>query len=154
MQGPLSSPRTAQADGFCPDSHEAVMRRFISDVINSGDHSALGDLVHADYVHRAPGRELHGAQGLQALVETYRKAFPDLHIAIDDLLAVGDRCAMAFTLSGTHAGTLMGIDATGKRVMVNGVVFSRFQSGRIVAEWEVLDQLALLEQLGSDRLPF
>lgn len=129
------------------------MRRFIEDVINKGDYSALNDLVHPDYVYRAPGQELHGSEAIQSLLEAYRAAFPDLHIDIDDLVATGDRVAMAFNLTGTHTGALMGIYATGSRVKVNGTVFSRFEGEMIIEEWEVLDQFSLFEQLGVLSLP-
>ena len=42
----------------------------------------------------------------------------------------------------------MGIPATGKAIEVHGFVFSRFDDGQIVEEWEVIDQLAFLERLG------
>ena len=59
-----------------------------------------------------------------------------------------DRVAVAFTLTGTHTGGLMGIDATGNRVKVNGTVFGRFEAGQIVEQWEVLGQFSLFAQLG------
>jgi len=134
-------------------NHEAVMRQFIKVVINNGDYSALNDLVHPDYVYRAPGQEMRGAEDIQTLFETYRSAFSDLKILINDLIATDDRVAIAFTLTGTHDGALMGIEATGKRVKVNGTVFSRFEGGKIIEEWEILDQLSLIEQLGVACLP-
>lgn len=153
MRCPVSAIGTNLASNAFPKSHEAVMRRFIDDVVNNGDYSALKELVHPDYIYRAPGQELLGPEAIQSLFEAYRAAFPDLHIDIDDLVATGDRVVIAFTLTGTHTGELMGIDATGSRVEVNGTVFSRFESGQIVEEWEVLDQLSLFEQLGVLSLP-
>ena len=148
---PIGADRTPGS--LQPDNHEAVMRQFIEVVINKGDYSALKELVHPDYVYRAPGREIRGAEKIQTLFETYRSAFTDLRIRIDDLIATDDRVAIAFTLTGTHGGALMGIDATGKRVKVNGTVFSRFEGGKIIEEWEILDQLSLFEQLGMACLP-
>jgi steroid delta-isomerase-like uncharacterized protein len=129
------------------------MRRFIDDLVNDGNFSILGDLVHPDYVYRAPGQELHGPEALKALFAAYRTAFPDLHIAIEDLLIAGDKAVIAFTLTGTHAGVLMGIGATGKEVEAQGMVLSRFEDGKIIEEWEILDQLTLFEQLGVVSLP-
>jgi predicted ester cyclase len=31
---------------------------------------------------------------------------------------------------------------------VNGTLFSRFEGGKIIEEWEILDQLSLAGQLG------
>lgn len=153
MRRPISTICVAQSLGPGSESHEELTRRFIDRVINEGDYTVLNDLLHADYVYRAPGQELRGAEAIQSLFEAYRSAFPDLHIDVDDLVATDDRVAIAFTLTGTHAGTLMGIEATGQRVTVNGTLFSRLESGRIIEEWEVLDQLSLFAQLGVLSLP-
>lgn len=47
----------------------------------------------------------------------------------------------------------MGIAATGRQVKVNGMVLSRFEDGKIVEEWEILDQLTMFQQLGVVSLP-
>ena len=154
MQLPNLSTRLVDANGLLnPEGHETAMRRFIDDVVNDGDFSILGDLVHPNYVYRAPGQELRGSEELKGLFAAYRTAFPDLHIDIDDLVTAGDRVVIAFTLTGTQAGALMGIDATGKKVTTNGMVLSRFEDGKIIEEWEILDQLSLFEQLGAVSLP-
>jgi steroid delta-isomerase-like uncharacterized protein len=153
MRCPVAAIGTKPASNALHKRHEATMRRFIDDVANNGDYFALKELVHPDYIYRAPGQELRGLVAIQALFETYRVAFPDLHIDIDELVATGDRVALAFTLTGTHKGALMGIDASGNRVEVHGTVFSRFEAGQIVEEWEVIDQLSLFNQLGFLSLP-
>lgn len=131
-----------------PGTPELVVRRFIHDVFNRGDTSALDEIVHPDYVYRSPGEELRGRDGLAALVTGYRAAFPDLRIEVDRLLVADDATVLEFTLTGTHRGELLGISATGRRVEVNGMVRSRFRDGMIADEWEILDRLSLFEQLG------
>ncbi len=54
----------------------------------------------------------------------------------------------AFTITGTHEGEFMGISPTRRKIRVHGIVMSRFEDGKIVEEWEVIDQLAFLQQLG------
>jgi steroid delta-isomerase-like uncharacterized protein len=125
-----------------------MVRRFIEEVVNRGDTSALDELVHPDYVFRSPGEELRGGEGVKALLDGYREAFPDLRIEIDELLVAEEATVVEFTLTGTHRGELLGISPTGRRINVNGMIRSRFRDGRIVEEWEILDQLSLLEQLG------
>lgn len=136
-----------------PADHAARMRRFIDGVINHGDFALLDELVHPDYVYRAPGQELRGAPAIQALFAAYRAAFADLHVRIDQLLTAGDQVMVAFTLTGTHTGALLGIAPTGNQVQVQGMVLSRFEDGRLIEEWELLDQLTLLQQLGVAALP-
>ena len=124
------------------------MRRFVDEVLNRGDATALDELVHPDYVYRSPGEELRGHDGLAAMLNGYREAFPDFKIEIDELLVADDATVLAFTLTGIHRGDLLGIPATGRRVNVQGMVRSRFRDGKIAEEWEILDQQTLFEQLG------
>lgn len=131
-----------------PEANEKVMRRFVEEVINNGNYSVLGELLHPNYVYRSPDQELHGPDALVGLFTAYRTAFPDLHTEIDNLVIAGDKAVISFTLTGTHEGELLGIVATGKQVKVHGVVLSRFEDGKIIDEWEILDMLAMFQQLG------
>jgi steroid delta-isomerase-like uncharacterized protein len=135
------------------EAHETVMRRFAEEVVSNGDFSVLDELVHPTYVFRSPGQEVHGLEGLRAVIGAYRTAFPDLKMTVEDLVAAGEKAVVSFTLTGTHEGDLMGIAATGRPARTSGMVLSRFEDGRIVEEWEVLDQLTMLQQLGVVSLP-
>ena len=126
----------------------ATMDSWMEDGINGGNLQVVDELAHPDYVYRNPTDELRGPAAIKALFAAYRSAFPDFHVRVDDRVAAGDRMAQAFTLTGTHEGEFMGISPTRKKIRVNGIVMSRFEDGKIVEEWEVVDQLALLQQLG------
>ena len=135
------------------EAHEEVMRRFVDEVINNGNFSVLDELVHPNYVYRSPSQELNGPDGLKSLFTAYRNAFPDLNVEIDELVVAGDKVVISIALTGAHEGDLMGIAATGKRVKVHGMVLSRFEDGKIIDEWEILDELAMFQQLGVVSLP-
>jgi len=134
--------------------NEMIVRRFVDAVINRGDDSAMRELVHPKYLYRAPNQELRGRDALKVFFNTYRKGLPDLNVSIDDLVASGDKVVISITLNGTHTGDLMGIPATGKPLSVHGMVISRLEDGQIVEEWEILDMLGLVQQLGVVSLPF
>ena len=57
--------------------------------------------------------------------------------------------ATRWTGTGTHAGALMGIPATGKRITVAGIDICRVADGRIVEYWQQLDTMSMLQQLGA-----
>ena len=135
------------------EGHETVMRRFAEEIVSNGNFSVLDELVHPNYVFRSPGQEVHGLEGLRGVIDGFRTAFPDLKMTVDDLVVAGEKAVVSFTLTGTHEGDLMGIAATGKAIEVSGMVLSRLEDGRIVEEWEVLDQLTMLQQLGVVSLP-
>ncbi|MCB1754824.1 MAG: ester cyclase [Gammaproteobacteria bacterium] len=124
-----------------------IMRRFVDEVINSKCLEVIDEIVHPDYVYRTPEQELHGRQALKALFTTFHTAFPDLNVRIDELISTDDKVVLLFTLTGTHQTEFMGIPATGKPVNINGMLRSRFDAGQIIEEWELLDQLSMLQQL-------
>lgn len=53
-----------------------------------------------------------------------------------------------WTFRGTHTGELMGIAPTGKQVTVTGISIDRVVGGKIVEEWNEMDDLGMMEQLG------
>ncbi len=132
-------------------SNEQVMRRFVVEVLNATNFAALGELVHQEYVYRSPGEELRGQEGLAALLNGYRSAFPGLKVQVDELLAFDNAMLLSYTLTGTHRGEFLGNPATGRSVKIHGMVRSLFREGKIAEESELLDQLALFEQLGLIR---
>lgn len=113
-----------------------------------GDFDALDEVVAPDYVLHNPG-EVHGIDGLRAMVEGYRAALPDLRVTIEHQFAEGDHVATRFTIRGTHDGELMGIPPTGREVAFTGITISRCRDGKLVEEWELADALGLLQQIGA-----
>ncbi|WP_316367724.1 ester cyclase [Candidatus Thiodiazotropha sp. CDECU1] len=128
--------------------NEMTMRRFVEQVINKGNFPVLDEVIHPNYVYRSPDQVLQGQEALRELLTTYRSAFPDLHIEIEEMVSAGNKTVISITLSGTHKGDLMGIGATGRQVKASGMILSHFENGKIVEEWELLDQLTLYQQLG------
>jgi len=135
------------------DANEAVVRRFVNEVLNKGDYSAMRELVHPDYVYRSSGQELHGPEALEDLLTAYRTGLPDMNTSVDDLIVSREKTVISITLTGTHSGDLMGIPATGNKVNVHGMVISRLKDGKIIEEWEILDMLGMFQQLGVVSLP-
>lgn len=135
------------------DTNEAVIRRFVNEVLNKGNYSAMRELVHTNYVYRSPGQVLLGPEALEDLLTAYRTGLPDMNTRVDDLIVSGEKIVISITLTGTHSGDLMGIPATGNQVTVHGMVLSRLEDGKIIEEWEILDIFGMLEQLGVVSLP-
>lgn len=129
-------------------ANEKTMRRLVDEVINKQCLTVIDEIIHADYVYRTPGQELHGKQALRELLATYQSAFPDLQVTTDELICTDNKAVLLFTLTGSHENELMGIPPTGKQVNINGITYSRFENGQIIEEWELLDQLTLFQQLG------
>lgn len=48
-----------------------------------------------------------------------------------------------------NKGNLMGIDPTDQRGTLTGITITRIVGGKVMEDWENLDQLGLLRQLGG-----
>ena len=78
-----------------------------------------------------------------------RAAFPDMHMAAEDVIASGDKVVARVRYTGTNQGSFMGMPATGKRADVQLMDMFLFgDDGRVREHWGVLDALALMQQLG------
>lgn len=130
---------------------EAV-NRLINEVINQGQFNVIQEVVDEQYSYQAGEISLAGKEPLEHLLRAYRTAFPDLQITVLEQLASGDQVATRGRLRGTQLGNFNELPASGKAVDVDVVIFSQINNGKIVKEFEIIDELSMLRQLGVDGL--
>ncbi len=130
-----------------------LVRRFIDEVLVGSDFAVLAELTACTCVdHAASAGQPSGLAGVAFLMTAWRAAFPDLAIAIEELVAEGETVAVRSTVCGTHRGTFLGVPPTGRRVAVMTMELYRLAGSRIVERWAVLDAPGLLRQLGAPAL--
>jgi steroid delta-isomerase-like uncharacterized protein len=86
---------------------------------------------------------------LGAAFNRFTAAFPDIHLAINEMVAEGDKVVVLWTLTGTHRGDWRGIPGTGKAVTWNATDTYAIKDGRIASLARAADSLVLLKQLGA-----
>jgi steroid delta-isomerase-like uncharacterized protein len=131
-----------------PGSNATLLRDSI-EAFNAGDMAKLLAVAAPDIViHYAEMPEpLQGRETWQQGYELVKRAFPDLKIRVDDLVAAGDKVALRLTLSGTHQGEFQGIPATGRTISYVSHEFYRVADGLVVEEWICSDMASLFSQL-------
>ncbi len=119
------------------EENKAIARR-VYEIISAGDFDRAHEIVDAS----APDDELLPGESPAKLIDTFketfseaREGFPDLTIAVEDLMAEGDRVTARVTMRGTHSGEFQGIAPTGKRVEVKAIDMFRIEGGKIVEHW-------------------
>ncbi len=132
------------------EDNKAAVQRMGEEAFNKGNLEVLDELVAPDVVDHdpAPGQP-DGREGIKQFVSTLRTAFPDLQMAVENMVAEGDYVTFNYTIYGTHQGEFMGIEPTGNQVSVRAMEMVRIADGQIVDRWGNTDQLGLLEQLGA-----
>jgi steroid delta-isomerase-like uncharacterized protein len=129
---------------------KAIIRRYYEGLWNRWDLAVANEILAPNLRFRGSlGIAVEGLDGFRDYVETVRRAFPDFHNAIQELIAEGDTVVARLRYSGTHRGELFGVPATGKRVAYDGVAIFRLRGGKIAEGWVLGDTLALRQQLGA-----
>jgi steroid delta-isomerase-like uncharacterized protein len=123
-------------------------RRYYDEVLNQGRIELLDHLAARDYEEHdpLPGQGT-GREGLKDRVSALRRALGQT-FTVEDVIAAGDRVVVRWTATGRHVGDFMGMPASGRSFTIAGIDIHRFQDGRMAEHWHVVDQLALLQQLG------
>jgi predicted ester cyclase len=145
------------------EANKALIRRYLEGIYR-GDFSVLEDLISSDYfdgrVHAPPGRTAaeRYAEGINFL----RRAFPDLEVQVEAIIAEDDLVAFHIILRGTHLGELRGpasapwsraIPPTGQPVRFTITGFRRLHDGKLVESFNTWDWLSILRQLGIPTVP-
>jgi steroid delta-isomerase-like uncharacterized protein len=137
------SPAPESAEANAALVHESV------EALNAGDTERLLAVVAPDIViHYAEMPEpLQGRETWLQGFELMKRAFPDLEVQVDDLVAAQDKVAIRLTLRGTHTGDFQGVPATGRAIRYVSHEFYRVQDGRFAEEWICSDLASLFRQL-------
>jgi steroid delta-isomerase-like uncharacterized protein len=134
------------------ERNKATLGR-LHDAMSTGDAEAIAktidEVVDPDVLIRTPlPIDATGTQALKQVWAMLLRAFPDLHVAVEDVIAEGDKLVSRNTVTGTHQGEYMGRPPTGRSVTYNEIFIFRFADGRIAETWGVVDVLSQMRQLG------
>lgn len=139
--------RDASSSAGAADQHVAMIRDYI-DALNRGDASYLDEYLGPGYVYHGADGDLD-EQDFRALHQSMLTAFAGGTMTADAIIPAGDKVTTRWTFHGTQSGDFQGVPATGRDVTVSGIIVSRFQDGKVVEEWEQIDRLGMMRQLGA-----
>lgn len=125
-------------------TNAAIVRRLMEEVWGRGRSELVAALVADAYVGHLAIGDHYGPEGVRIEVATYRTAFPDLMVTVDDLRAVDDRVVRRFTLRGRQLGSFLNIPSSGRSVVLRGMAIDRLALGQLVESWVHVDVLPLL----------
>ena len=133
------------------EENKALFRRFMDEVVNGRNFSAIDDLMETNYVEHSPPPPGvgTGTAGMKQILEMFTSAFPDMRSTIDELIAEDDKVVGIITTTGTHRGEFMGNPASGKQINLSEIHVVRIVNGKAVEHWGLQDQLSLMQQIGA-----
>jgi steroid delta-isomerase-like uncharacterized protein len=116
--------------------------------LNDRDVAPLREFWTEDTVEHFPDRTCRGPDQIAQYFEDTFRALPDFHIEVVSLIEQGDDVFVQWHLTGTHEGSLLGVEPTGKRLAIDGIDHFVVRDGKVVSNFVVTDQLAYARQIG------
>ena len=77
-------------------------------------------------------------------------AFPDWHWNVRHLVIDGDAIALHFSVTGSHRGTFLGIEATGRHVTISEFTLYLVEGGKFAKVWDFAYTDEILRQIGAE----
>jgi steroid delta-isomerase-like uncharacterized protein len=123
------------SDGSIQARNKAVAMRVFEEIFNQGKFHMADEIYAPDFQNHGVHRSVD-LKADQEAVHAEKKAFPDLRMSVQEMVAEGDKVAVLWTFQGTHTGSgYEGLPPTGTRVEIRGITIWRIVDGRIVEEW-------------------
>ena len=131
------------------ESNKQLVRRWYEEVWNQHDEAVIDELF-------TPGGKCYGfpdadstigPEEFKASHRLFCGAFPDLNVAIEDLIAENDRVVVRWKTTMTHTDDHLGFAATGKNVTLSGISIFQIADGKFIAGWNETNIPSLMQKL-------
>ena len=137
------------SDEGLTDRNKAVVRAYLDEIAQRGTIVARERYFTSTATFNG---DPDLARQFARIIE-FRRAFPDLEMAIEQQIAEGSWVATRVTFRGTHTGEFAGIPATGRRIEYAGTAMYRLENGKVVEMWHTVNIHLLMRQIAGDRGP-
>lgn len=130
----------------------ALIRHWFEEVWNNGRAETIDELLAEDcllYGLADHGQIVRGPVEFRAFHKTFREAFPNITVVVEDTISEGDRVAARCTVRGNHAGDSLGFAATNRDTEFTGIAIARIENGKFVEAWNNFDFMTMFKQLGT-----
>jgi steroid delta-isomerase-like uncharacterized protein len=133
-----------------------LIRRWFEEVWNKGREEAIDEMFDEEGVAHGlagpAGEALRGPVGFKPFFRSFREAFPEIEVVVEDTVTEGDKVAARCTVRGLHRGDTLGFKATHSPVEFTGIAIVRISGGKIAEAWNNFDFMSMYQQLGALRL--
>ena len=134
------------------EANKELLRRWFEEVWNKGRADAIDEMFDENGIAHGladdASQPIKGPSNFRPFHRTFREAFPNMTIVIEDMVAEGDRVAARCSVRGKHEGEFMGRAATQAPVEFTGMTIVRIDSGKIVEAWNNFDFMTMYKQCG------
>ncbi|MBP2029724.1 steroid delta-isomerase-like uncharacterized protein [Methanohalophilus levihalophilus] len=135
--------------GEADDSTEKKNKKTVMKVASAGwKPEVVSKYCSEDYLIHFGTADLD-RDHLMEFMGSIHHALPDLRYKVNDIIAEGDKVVTRWVALGTHKRAFQGVLPTQQTVQFSGITISRLKNGKIVEDWEEVDQLNFSQQFGA-----
>ena len=135
-----------------PDAQrEATIKavRAFYDFWNTGDEALLQEAIAPSFTdHTLPSGRPQGPEGPAFASRRFRAAVPDLKVAVEKMIVVGDYVTVHMNFTGHFTGTFGQTQGKGQAIEFIATDLLKVENGRVTDNWHIEDNLTLLQQMG------
>ena len=136
------------------EENKALVRRWFEEVWNQGRSDAIEELLAPGCIVHGLSEDaespLRGSEDFKPFHATFRGAFPDIEVVVEDIIAEGDLVAVRCVVRGRHTGDHLGCAASNTAVTFTGMAMARITDSKIVEAWNNFDFLRMNKQIGLE----
>ena len=127
-----------------------LLEDYIRQVWAEGDPEAARRFMAPGYRrYISPRLEPLGPDAQVERLKGIRAAFADVSIGMDDAISEGSLISFRSSMRGTHTGSFLGLEPTGRAIEVGLMDMIRVEDGLFAEHWGGPDVFDLLRQLGA-----
>ena len=119
--------------------------------LNTKNLDAHDKYWHQDMIwHGPPGfGDIHGLENFkEQVMKPFYAAFPDYYVENDIVVADNTWASATGYLTGTHKGTYLDIEPTGKPIKMQFSDFWLIKNGKFSENFVMVDNYSVLQQMG------
>lgn len=121
------------------EENKATLLRVVNE-LNNGNSDFIDDVFSPNFAFYSPTSPNwpRGLEGARKMITQLRSILPDVHAAVEDIFAEGDKVAVRWTFRGTYQGEAKpGAPNPGEHCIAVTISTYRFVDGKIADDWGV-----------------
>lgn len=134
------------------EENKQLIRRWFDEVWNNGRDEVIEELFDENGIAHGlgddPAHPIKGPSGYRPFYATFRQAFPNIMVVVEDVISEGDKVVARCSVRAKHEGEFLGRAATQAPVEFTGITIVRIANGKIVEAWNNFDFMTMYRQVG------
>jgi predicted ester cyclase len=146
---PLPAPSPSKGKEAGAGGIRVPALRFVDELFGRRNLGVIREICSPEIVFHLPGypEPLRGVAAVEEWAAGYLAAFEG-RLEVEDVVVEGNLIALRATMRTTHKGEYLGVPPTGRRLTFTELSLTRYDGGRAVEFWLMLDTLGVMQQLG------